>query len=227
MRRTVFFIVAIIGLVLALPWHKSLVVREITVKGGERIQAETVLQNLPITVGMNWLTADTRAAREALLRLPDVREALVTKRVWARIEILIQEREPLILARLGRKLYWVDTEGVFYAEAPGGFGPILVEPQTVETARGRRLAEPFYLVPLHALMTSPGKLLNAITTVRFEGSTMILSFRNGPDVLMRIYDVRGALMKLQRIFSLLAERRVHRIDLRWERALIVSERARP
>ncbi|MCX8104180.1 MAG: FtsQ-type POTRA domain-containing protein, partial [Candidatus Bipolaricaulota bacterium] len=87
MRRAVFLIVAVIGLVLALPWHKYLAIREITVEGGERIQAETVLQSLPITRGMNWLTADIQAAREALLRLPDVRDARVKKRLWMQIGV--------------------------------------------------------------------------------------------------------------------------------------------
>ncbi len=222
MRRAVFFIVAVIGLVLALPWHKYLAIREITVEGGERIQAETVLQSLPITVGMNWLTADTQAARAALLRLPDVRDARIKKRLWAQIEIRVHEREPLILARLGQKLFWVDTEGFLYAPSQGGFGPILVEPQTVETERGRRLAELFYLVPLKALMTSPGNLLNSITAIRFEGSTMILSLRDGPDVAVYIYDVRWELARLQRVLSALAGRHLRRIDLRFERAVILQ-----
>jgi len=226
-RRAVFFIIAIIGLVLGVPWHKYLVVREITVEGGERIQAETVLQSLPITVGMNWLTADTQAAREALLRLPDVRDALVKKRLWARIEILVREREPLVLARLGQQLFWLDTEGFFYTPARQPFGPVLLEPQTIETPRGTRLAEPFYLVPLSALMTAPGNLLNHITTVRFEGSTMILTMRDGPDVLLHTYDVRGELLRLSRVLSALDGRRLRRIDLRFERLLVVSEQARP
>ncbi len=212
---------------LGLPWHKYLAVREITVEGGERIQAEAVLQSLPITVGTNWLTADTQAARAALLRLPEVRDALVKKRLWAHIDIRLIEREPLALARVGQTLLWIDTEGFLYAEAQGGFGPILVEPQTVETERGRRLAELFYLVPLRALMTSPGNLLNSITTIRFEGSTMILSLRDGPDVFLHIYDVRGELTRLQQILSALEGRRLRRIDLRFERMLIVSEQAHP
>lgn len=212
---------------LGLPWHKYLAVREITVEGGERIQAEAVLQSLPIAVGTNWLTADTQAARAALLRLPEVRDALVKKRLWAHIDIRLIEREPLALARVGQTLLWIDTEGFLYAEAQGGFGPILVEPQTVETERGRRLAELFYLVPLRALMTSPGNLLNSITTIRFEGSTMILSLRDGPDVFLHIYDVRGELTRLQQILSALEGRRLRRIDLRFERMLIVSEQAHP
>lgn len=212
---------------LGLPWHKYLAVREITVEGGERIQAEAVLQSLPIAVGTNWLTADTQAARAALLRLPEVRDALVKKRLWAHIDIRLIEREPLALARVGQTLLWIDTEGFLYAEAQGGFGPILVEPQTVETERGRRLAELFYLVPLRALMTSPGNLLNSITTIRFEGSTMILSLRDGPDVFLHIYDVRGELNRLQQILSALEGRRLRRIDLRFERMLIVSEQAHP
>ncbi|MCX8104181.1 MAG: hypothetical protein N3E42_07175, partial [Candidatus Bipolaricaulota bacterium] len=133
--------------------------------------------------------------------------------------VLLQEREPLALARLGQTLFWLDTEGFFYAKAQGALGPILLEPQTIETERGRRLADLFYLVPLQALMTAPGNLLNRIATVRFEGSSMILSLRDGPDVFLHIYDVRRELPKLQQVLSLLAGRRLHRIDLRFERML--------
>lgn len=175
---------------------------------------------------MNWLTVDTRAARDALLRLPDVRDARVKKKLWGKIEILIQEREPLALARLGQKLFWLDAEGVLYAPAQEAFGPVLVEPQTVETERGRRLAELFYLVPLRALMAAPGNLLNRIATIRCEGSSMILTLRDGPDVFLSIYDVREGLAKLQRLLSLLPVSRLHRIDLRFERMLIVGHKAR-
>ncbi len=214
----------VIGLVLGIPWHKHFAIREITVEGGERIQAETVLQSLPITVGANWLTADTQAAREALLRLPDVRDALVRKRLWARIEIVVQEREPVAVARVGQRLFWLDTEGFFYAPALSYFGPVLLEPHTIETPRGTRLAELFYLVPLNALFSAPGNLLNRITTIRFEGSTMILTLRDGPTVLFHIYDVRRGLFQLSRLEEVLKINTLHKIDLRFERLLTVQAR---
>jgi hypothetical protein len=56
---------------------------------------------------------------------------------------------------------------------------------------------------------------------------MILTMRDGPDVLFQIYDVRGELVRLSRILNALDGRRLRRIDLRFERVLVVSEHARP
>ena len=200
--------------------YKHLTVQKITVEGGERIQAEAVLQRLPIRIGMPWLTADTQAARQALLRLPELRDVSVRRALWGRVRVILTEREPLMVAQLGKKLFWMDTEGFFYSEASSPvWGPLLLEPQTVETERGRRLADPFYLIPLSALMSAPGEILHRITTVRLEGSTMILSFRNGPVVLMNIYDVRRDLGRLRRI----ALGSLQKLDLRFEGVVVLGE----
>lgn len=219
---------AVLGLVLlTILGYKHLTVREITVEGGERIQAEAVLQRFPIQIGMHWLAADTEAARQALLRLPDVRDVSVRRALWGRMRIILTERQPLMVAQLGKKLFWMDTEGFFYSEAASPpWGPVLIEPETAETERGRRLADPFYVVPLSALMNAPGDLLHRITTVRLEGSTMILSFRNGPDVLMNVYDVRRDLGRLRRIASALDRRSLKTLDLRFERVVVVGEKVR-
>ncbi len=207
--------------------YKHLTIQEITVEGGERIQAEAVLQRFPIQIGMHWLTADTEAARQALVRLADVRDVSVRRALWRRVRVILTERQPLMVAQLGKKLFWMDTEGFFYSEAPSPpWGPLLVEPDTVETERGRRLADPFYVIPLNALMNAPGDLLNRINTVHVEGSTMILSFRNGPEVLMNIYDLRRDLARLRHLARALDYRRVKTLDLRFEGVVVVSERAR-
>lgn len=207
--------------------YKHLTVREITVEGGERIQAEAVLQRFPIQIGMQWLTADTEAARQALLRLPEVRDVSVRRALWGRVRVILTEREPCMVARLGKKLFWMDTEGFFYREAAAPpWGPVLIEPETVETERGRRLADPFYLIPLRALMNAPGDLLNRINTVHVEGSTMILSFRDGPDVLMHVYDVRRDLGRLRRLVYALDRRSLKTLDLRFERVVVVGATVR-
>ncbi len=207
--------------------YKSLTVREITVEGGERIQAEAVLQRFPIQIGMHWLTADTEAARQALVRLPEVRDVSVSRALWGRVRIILTERQPLMVAQLGKKFFWMDTEGFFYSEAAAPpWGPLLVQPETVETERGRRLADPFYVIPLSALMSAPGDLVNRIDTVHLEGSTMILSFRNGPEVFLSVYDVRRDLARLRRLARAFEYRRVKTLDLRFERVVVVSERVR-
>lgn len=207
------------------PWQEYIAIREIAVKGGERIQAETVLQRLPIQIGMNWLTADTEAARQALLRLPAIREARVLRALWGRVQVVLSEREPLAVARLkDGELFWLDTEGFLFQPTERSWGPVIVEPATVETERGLRLADPFALVPIHALMTAPGGFLHRITAVRFEGSTMILSMRDGPDVLLNAYDLQGELPRLQQVLRAFAGRQLQTVDLRFERLVVVSDR---
>ncbi|MCX8103025.1 MAG: FtsQ-type POTRA domain-containing protein [Candidatus Bipolaricaulota bacterium] len=212
------------ALVNLVPWQEYLAIREIAVKGGERIQAETVLQGFPIQIGMNWLTADIEAARQALLRLPDVRDAHVRRALWGRVLVTLVERQPLAVVQLGKKLFWMDTEGVLYQPAASVFGPVIVEPDVRETERGLRLADLFLLVPIRALMAISGNLLNHITTVRFEGSTMIVSLRHGPDVWLNAYDVQEALSRLRRVLRALAGRTLQRVDLRFDRAVVVSEK---
>lgn len=225
-RRFIASIVLVLGLVAAsrVPWQEYIAIREIAVKGGERIQAETVLQRFPIQIGMNWLTADTEAARQVLLRLPDVREAHVTRAWWGRVLVTLVEREPLIVVQKDKQLFWMDSEGVLYRPADSAFGPVVVEPNIIETERGPRLADPFLLVPLRALMAAPGNFLNRITAVRFEGSTMKLSLRHGPDVWLNAYDVRREIMRLQRVLRALAGRPLHTIDLRFDKVVVVSEK---
>ncbi len=229
MRRVI--ILAVIALVLGavgasqVPWQEYIAIREIAVKGGERIQAETVLQRFPIQIGMNWLTADTEAARQVLLRFPGIREARVFRSLWGRVHVVLSEREPLAVARLkDGKLFWLDTEGFLFQPTERSWGPVVVEPATIETERGLRLADLFSLVPMHALMTAPGDFLHRITAVRFEGSTMILSMRDGPDVLLNAYDVQGELPRLQQVLQAFAGRHLQTVDLRFERLVVVSDR---
>lgn len=214
-----------IGIANVVPWQEYIAVREIAVKGGERIQAEAVLQGFPIQIGMNWLAADTEAARQVLLRLSDVRDAHVARALWGRVLITLFEREPLAVVRLDKKLFWMDTEGVLYRPAESAFGPVVVEPEVIETPYGGpRLADLFLLVPIGALLNAPGDFLNRVTTVRFEGSTMILSLRHGPNVWLNAYDVPRELLRLQRVLRALEGRHLQTVDLRFEQAVVVSEK---
>jgi cell division protein FtsQ len=204
------------------PWQEYIAIREITVKGGERIQAETVLQRFSIQVGMNWLTADTQAARQALLRLPDIREAHVARLLWGRVQITLTERKPLAIVQLkDGTVFWLDTEGFLFQSTKELFGPVIVEPETIETDYGVRLADLFSLVPIGVLMTAPGGFLNRIHTVRFEGSTMVLSMRDGPSVWLNAYDLKRELPRLQRVLQAFAGRHLQTVDLRFERLVVV------
>lgn len=173
---------------------------------------------------MNWLTADTKAAQQALLRLPDVRSARVSRTFWGQVRVTLWEREPLAIVQFREKLFWMDTEGFLFAQTQKAFGPVILVPEIVETERGLRLADAFYLVSIGVLMAAPGDFLQRITTVRFEGSTMILSFRNGPDIWLNSYDAQGELLRLPRILRALSGQPLQTVDLRFERLVFVSDR---
>lgn len=225
MRRLVLLL-ALVG-AFFLPWREYVAIREIVIQGGERIQAEKALQKLPFQVGANWLTADVAAAERALRELPEIREAQVHRVLWGRIAILWQEREPWVIIRLrDGALYWMDEAGFLFAraQAPELFGPIFSGIEATQTERGLRLSDLFYLVPMRALMKTPGRFLSRIATVRFEGSDLMLSLRAGPDVWLSAYDLNTELERLEALVTALPQARHRAIDLRWRGMAIVRDR---
>lgn len=158
MRRLVWLL-ALVG-VFFLPWREYVAIREIVVQGGERIEADRALQRLPFQVGANWLTADLATAERSLLELPEIRTAHVHRVLWGGIRVIVQEREPWVLVRVSDgTLYWSDNEGFLFARAqpPALFGPVFTGLETLETDGGLRLRDLFYLVPMRALLSAPGR----------------------------------------------------------------------
>ncbi len=210
-----------------LPWREYVAIREIVIQGGERIQAEKALQRLPFQVGANWLSADVAAAARLLRELPEIRDVQVQRVLWGRIVILLQEREPWAVVRLrDGRLYWIDEAGFLCARAhaPELFAPIFSGLEVTQTERGLRLSDLFYLVPMRALMQTPGRLLRRITTVRFERSDLMLSLRDGPELWLSAYDLNRELKRLEALVHALPQARHRAIDLRWRGMAIVRDR---
>lgn len=223
MRRLVLLL-ALVG-AFFLPWREYVAIREIVIQGGERIQAEKALQKLPFQVGANWLTADVAAAERLLREFPEIRDAQVHRVLWGRIAVLLQEREPWTVVRLrDGALYWIDSAGFLCTRAQELFGPIFSGMEATQTERGLRLSDLFYLVPMRALLKTPGRLLSRITTVRFERSDLMLSLRDGPDVWLSAYDLNTELERLEALVTALPQARNRAIDLRWRGMAIVRDR---
>ncbi len=225
MRRLVLLL-TLVG-AFFLPWREYLAIREIVVQGGERIEADRALQKLPFQIGANWLTADLAAAERLLLEFPEIRTAQVHRVLWGGVRVVLQAREPWALVRLpDGTLYWSDDAGVLFARAQAQalFGPVFVGLDAVQTERGLRLSDLFYLVPMRALLNAPGRFLNRITTVRFMGSDLILSLREGPDLWISIYDLHGEWTRWEALVTALPQARRRAIDLRWRGMAIVRDR---
>lgn len=218
-------VVIALGGLFFLPWREYLAIREIAVQGGERIPAERVLQRLPFQVGANWVTADTAAAERALLELPELQYAQIARVFWGRIRVSLQERQPLAVVRLQEGfLYWVDSEGFLMAPAQDAlYGPVFSGLETVQSERGLRLADPYYAIPIRALMARPGYLLAKITAVRFERSDLIMSMRDGPEIWLASYDLHSDLVRLEQLIAALPQAQNRAIDLRWRGLVIVRD----
>jgi cell division protein FtsQ len=104
------------GLVVAAPW---LQITTITVEGNERVSAPEVVALVDGLRGANILTADLHRWRERLFASPWIGDAALRRRLPSAIEVVIRERQPIGLARVGSELLLVDAAGT----AIDVFGP--------------------------------------------------------------------------------------------------------
>ncbi|MCS6936865.1 MAG: FtsQ-type POTRA domain-containing protein [Candidatus Bipolaricaulota bacterium] len=219
MRRWIL-VLALVG-IFFLPWREYIAIREIVVEGGERIQTDRVLQRLPFQRGAPWWTADLAAAERLLLEWPEVKAVRVQRVWWGGIRVLLQEREPWAMVRLpDGTLHWSDDEGFLFARAPAMlFGPVFSGVEATPTERGLRLADPFYLVPMRAILQAPGRFLHRISSVRFAGREAVISLRDGPELWVSVYDLYRAWERWEAIMAALPHARA--LDLRWSGIAIV------
>ena len=124
--RRVLKVVALIGVVTALahvPWgalrHAAIRVSEIRVAGLHYLDAPGVVARSGLTVGMGWLDADLKRARQRLLADSRIHAARVSRALPNAIEIAIEERVPVLLVRHGSP-WELDGEGVLMAPLKEG-----------------------------------------------------------------------------------------------------------
>jgi cell division protein FtsQ len=100
-----------------------LTISRITVDGTNRMSPGEVLTVVDGLRGSSMVTADLEAWRQKLLDSPWVADAAM-RRVFPRtVSIVIKERDPLALARIGDALYLIDGRGSIIDE----FGPAYSE----------------------------------------------------------------------------------------------------
>jgi cell division protein FtsQ len=87
--------------------------------GNQRVSSETVRAILEGLRGENILFVDLEAWRAKLLESPWVRDASFRRSLPSTVEVLVQERMPIAIGRLGSRLYLVDERGAVIDE----YGP--------------------------------------------------------------------------------------------------------
>jgi cell division protein FtsQ len=97
----------------------TLQVSRITVKGASRLSTGEVRALVDGLRGTNILTADLSRYRRRLMESPWVADAALRRILPSTVEILISERSPVGVCRLGSDVYLLDRSGMLIDE----FGP--------------------------------------------------------------------------------------------------------
>jgi len=94
-------------------------VREIQVRGGEKVGGGEIVAMAGLKHGMNLWKIEPRAIEKKIARHPWVRRVLVRREFPRRVVIEVEERAPKAIVALGQ-LYYVDADGVIFKEVGAG-----------------------------------------------------------------------------------------------------------
>ena len=99
--------------------HEIFSVREIKVKGGEKVGGSEIVAMAGLSHGMSIWRVDPQAIEKKVARHPWVGRVLVRREFPRRVAIEVEEREAKAIAALG-KLYYVDRDGFIFKEVETG-----------------------------------------------------------------------------------------------------------
>jgi len=101
--------------------HEIFAVREIKVKGGEKVGGSEVVAMAGLSHGVSIWKVEPRAIEGKVARHPWVRRVLAWREFPRRVVIEVEEREAKAIAVLG-ELYYVDREGFIFKAVEEGEG---------------------------------------------------------------------------------------------------------
>ena len=130
-------------------WHEQCVLEDVavqvTVHDGKLVKGDVVADALGLRKGANLAEIDFAARRaEVLSRYPAIRDISITRHLPNRVEISIEEREPVarmnVRGHKGDTGKVVDTDGVVFQCRRGtGLLPVIREGQAPGTQPGKQL----------------------------------------------------------------------------------------
>ncbi len=95
----------------------SFLVKEIIIEGNHRCQRAEIINALNLDSRQLIFTFSLSRARQRITALPFVRQAIISRRLPDRLQIVIKERQPVAMLYLD-DLYLVDSEGLVIAPVP-------------------------------------------------------------------------------------------------------------
>jgi cell division protein FtsQ len=99
-------------------------VRTVAVHGNHRLSTGEVLGLLGGLQGGSILTVDLEEWRRRVMSSPWVAEAALRRTLPATVDVIIRERQPLGIARIGGGLYLIDDWGVIIDEYGPSYGDV-------------------------------------------------------------------------------------------------------
>jgi cell division septal protein FtsQ len=112
-------------------------VREIQVRGGEKVGGDEIVAMAGLRQGMNIWKIEPGGIEKKVAKHPWVRRVLVRRDFPRRIVIEVEERTPKAIVALGQ-LYYVDADGVVFKEVGAGENvnfPLLTGLRTEQLAK--------------------------------------------------------------------------------------------
>ncbi len=94
-------------------------VREIQIRGGDRVGGGEIVAMAGLKHGMNMWKIDPAAIESKLAKHPWVRQVVVRREFPRRVVVDVEERMPKAIIAMG-KLYFVDSDGTVFTEVGDG-----------------------------------------------------------------------------------------------------------
>jgi cell division septal protein FtsQ len=204
-------------------------VREIQVRGGEKVSGNEIVAIAGLKQGMNIWQVDPVAIEKKVARHPWVRRVLVRREFPRRIVIDVEERMPKAIVAL-RKLYYVDADGVLFKEVATGENvkyPLLtgLRPEDLmasDAVTRKRIREALRLGDLMAQRT------HTLSEIHFDAPDRVAVYTTRYPVALHMGwgDWEDKLGRLDRLLSLWQgnEERLHSLDMSFRDQVVAKLR---
>jgi cell division septal protein FtsQ len=180
-------------------------VREIRVRGGEKVNGNVIVAVAGLRQGMNIWKIDLAEIESKVAKHPWVRRVVVRREFPRRITIDVEERVPRAIVAL-RKLYYVDSDGVIFKEVDASddvkfptLTGLSVEQLTApDPILRKRIQEAMGLSELMARRSF------SLSEIRFEGPDRLVVYTTNHPMALRMGwgDWDEKLERLERLLSL-------------------------
>jgi len=206
-------------------------VREIQVRGGERVGGNEIVAMAGLRHGMNMWKVEPAAIAQKISRHPWVRRAIVRREFPRRVVIEVEERVAKAIVAMG-KLYYVDGDGVVFKEVGAGENvnfPLLTGLRWEQLATGssgtrQKIRD---AMRLGELMTQDSHTLSEI---HFDGAKGVVLYTTSYPVALRMGwgDWDDKVKRLDRVLGLWKgqEERLSSLDVSFRDQVVARVRPR-